>query len=85
MGKDCPRHQDKLESSLTEMDMEVVVATKLKMSHQYVLAAEMPKSTPGRALAAGQGTLCNDRLTSSLRNGEVKAAWRGVMGEQESP
>ena len=84
MGRNCPRHQDRLESSLAEKDVEVVVATELKMSHQYVLAAKTPTSTPRRALAAGQGTFWNAALTCSLRQGEVKAASRRVMGGEES-
>lgn len=81
-GEESP--QDRLESSLAEKDMEVVVATTLKMSHQDVLAAKTPTSTWKRALAAGQGTFCNEPLTCSLRNGEVKAASRRVVGEEES-
>lgn len=84
MGKNCPRQQDRLESSLAEKNVEVVVATKLKMSHQYILAAKTPTSTPRRALAAGQGTFCSESLTYSLRNVEVKAASRRAMGEEES-
>lgn len=84
MGKSCPKHQDRLESSLAEKDMEVVVATELKMSHRCVLAAETPTSTLRRAVAAAQGTFCHEPLTYSLRNGEVKTAARRAVREEES-
>lgn len=37
-GNELP--QDRLDGSLAEMDLEVVVATKLRMSHRDVLAAK---------------------------------------------
>lgn len=40
-GNESP--QDRLDGSLEEMDVEVVVATKLRMSHRDVLAAKTPR------------------------------------------
>lgn len=50
-GEESP--QDRLESSLAEKDMEVVVATTLKMSHQDVLAAKTPTSTLEKSIGSG--------------------------------
>lgn len=71
MGNNCSRHWDRRAA------VEVVVATKMEMSHGYLLGVRTSTSSWRKTLTATQVTCCNEPLTESWRNREGKAALGG--------